>query len=156
MFLGVGIIKLYCYSLIKQIHGFILLVLSSIPNPHCSGSSGSVSFTDLDPGQYVLQVTATNSREDRAIERRRLEISSDPSFCTIHLINRGAVVSGDIATVEFAGTGLANSFSCKLDTKPPFACKLSCSFLGGLFCSKVLANPTDQSSCKLFTASCTV
>ena len=107
-----------------------MLVLSSIPHPHCSGSSGSVSFTDLDPGHYVLQVTATNSREDRAIERRRLEISSDPSFCTIHLINRGAMVSRDVATVEFAGTGLAKSFSCKLDTKPPFTCKLICSFLG--------------------------
>ena len=103
----------------------------------------------------MLQVTATNSREERAIVRRRLEISSDPSFCTIHLINRGAMVSRDIATVEFAGTGLAKSFSCKLDTKPPFACKLICSFFGGLFCSKALANPMDQSLCKLFTASCT-
>ena len=89
-----------------------------------SGSSGNVSFTDLAPGKYVLRVAATNSREDRAIERRSFEISSDPSFCTTHLINGGVTVSGDIATVEFAGTGPAETFRCKLDTEPAFACKL--------------------------------
>ena len=89
-----------------------------------SGSSGNVSFTDLAPGKYVLRVAATNSKEDRAIERRRFEISSDPSFCTTHLINGGVTVSGDMATVEFAGTGPAETFRCKLDTKPAFACKL--------------------------------
>ena len=88
-----------------------------------SGSSENVSFTDLAPGKYVLRVAATNSKEDRAIERRRFEISSDPSFCTTHLINGGVTVSGDMATVEFAGTGPAETFRCKLDTKPAFACK---------------------------------
>ena len=90
-----------------------------------SGSSGNVSFTDLAPGKYVLRVAAINSREDRAIERRRFEISSDPSFCTTHLINGGVTVSGDMATVEFAGTGPAETFRCKLDTEPAFKCKLS-------------------------------
>jgi len=89
--------------------------------PH-SGSSGSVSFTDLAPGRYVLRVAATNSKEDRAIERRRFEISSDPSFCTTHLINGGVTVRGNTATVEFAGTGAAEMFSCRLDTGPAFAC----------------------------------
>ena len=92
---------------------------------HHSGSSGNVSFTDLAPGKYVLRVAATNSREDRAIERRRFEISSDPSFCTTHLINEGVTVSGDTATVEFAGIGPAETFRCKLDTEPAFACKLN-------------------------------
>ena len=91
---------------------------------HHSGSSGNVSFTDLAPGKYVLRVAATNSREDRAIERRRFEISSDPSFCTTHLINGGVTVSGDMATVEFAGTGPAETFRCKLDTESAFECKL--------------------------------
>ena len=89
--------------------------------PH-SGSSGSVSFTDLAPGRYVLRVAATNSKEDRVIERRRFEISSDPSFCTTHLINGGVTVWGNTATVEFAGTGPAEMFNCRLDTKPAFAC----------------------------------
>jgi len=85
-------------------------------------SSGSVSFTNLAPGRYVLRVAATNSKEDRVIERRRFEISSDPSFCTTHLINGGVTVRGNTATVEFAGTGPAEMFSCKLDTEPAFAC----------------------------------
>ena len=97
---------------------------SSPNHHHHSGSSGNVSFTDLAPGKYVLRVAATNSREDRAIERRSLEISSDPSFCTTHLINGGVIVSGDMATVEFAGTGPAEKFRCKLDTEAAFACKL--------------------------------
>ena len=90
--------------------------------PH-SGSSGSVSFTDLAPGRYVLQVAATNSEEDWVIERRRFEISSDPSFCTTHLINGGVTVRGSTVTVEFAGTGPAEMFSCRLDTEPAFVCK---------------------------------
>jgi len=99
----------------------------SWPNPH-SGSSGSVSFTDLAPGRYVLRVAATNSKEDRAIERRRFEISSDPSFCTTHLINGAIRVRGNTATVEFAGTGPAEMFSCRLDTEPAFVCKWLFSF----------------------------
>ena len=102
-----------------------------------SGSSGNVSFTDLAPGRYVLRVAATNSREDRTIERRRFEISSDPSFCTTHLINGGVTVSGDMATVEFAGTGPAETFRCKLDTEPAFACKLKLT-LHVLSCAQVL------------------
>ena len=91
------------------------------PPPH-SGSSGSVSFTDLAPGRYVLRVAATNSKEDRAIERRRFEISSDPSFCTTNLISGGVVVTGNTSTVEFAETGPAEIVSCKLDSDPAFAC----------------------------------
>ena len=93
--------------------------------PSRSGSSGSVSFTDLAPGRYVLRVAAANSKEDRVIERRRFEISSDPSFCTTHLINRGVTVTGDTATVDFTGTGPAETFRCRLDTEPAFACKFS-------------------------------
>ena len=73
----------------------------------------------------VLQVAANNSREDRAIERRSFEVTSDSSFCTTHLINGGVTVRGDTATVEFAGTGPAETFRCKLDTEPAFACMSS-------------------------------
>jgi len=57
-----------------------------------------------------------------AVERRRFEISSDPSFCTTHLINGGVTVRGNTATVEFAGMGPAETFSCRLDTDLAFAC----------------------------------
>ena len=97
---------------------------SNLRLPSRSGSSGSVSFTDLAPGRYVLRVAATNSKEDRAIERRRFEISSDPSFCTTHLINGGVTVRGDTATVEFAEMGPVEMFRCRLDTEPAFVCKL--------------------------------
>ena len=97
---------------------------SNLHLPSHSGSSGSVSFTDLDPGRYVLRVAAANSKEDRAIERRRFEISSDPSFCTTHLINGGVTVRGDTATVEFAEMGPTEMFRCRLDTEPAFVCKL--------------------------------
>ena len=98
---------------------------SNLRLPSHSGSSGSVSFTDLAPGRYVLRVAAANSKEDRAIERRRFEISSDPSFCTTHLINGGVTVRGDTATVEFTGTGPTETFRCRLDTEPAFVCKYS-------------------------------
>ena len=71
----------------------------------------------------MLRVAAANSKEDRAIERRRFEISSDPSFCTTHLINGGVTVRGDTATVEFTGTGPAETFRCRLDAEPAFTCK---------------------------------
>ena len=92
------------------------------------GSSGNVVFTDLEPGRYVLRVAAVNSKEDRAIERRSFEITSDPSFCTVHLINNGVTVSdGGGATVEFTGTGPAEGFSCRLDREKAFNCKSLCS-----------------------------
>ena len=73
----------------------------------------------------VLRVAVNNSREDRAIERRSFEISSDPTFCTTQLINGRVTVSGDTVTVEFAGTGPAETFRYKLDTEPAFACMSS-------------------------------
>ena len=100
----------------------MLMMDTNLQLPSHSGSSGSVSFTDLAPGRYVLRVAAANSKEDRVIERRRFEISSDPSFCTTHLINTGVTVRGDTATVEFTGTGPAETFRCRLDAEPAFTC----------------------------------
>ena len=112
-------------------------------------------------------MAATNSREDRAIERRSFEITSDPSFCTTHLINGGVTVRGDTATVEFAGTGPAETFRCKLDTEPAFACKLKltlhvsqlCVVLKDHFIASLLLQQVRnlmsalESSAKLFTSS---
>jgi len=117
--------KLKLKTEVTWIERFKLHVDSDCTNLHptpYSGSSGSVSFTDLAPGRYVLRVAATNNKEDRAIERRRFEISSDPSFCTTQLINGGVTVRGKTAAVEFVGTGPAEMFSCRLDTEPAFAC----------------------------------
>lgn len=90
----------------------------------CVGSSGRVRFSDLEPGTYWLRVAATNYNGDRAIDRRRILISSDPSFCTAHLINGGVTVEGGgTATVEFTGDGPVERFSCSLDRGEAFTCE---------------------------------
>ena len=96
-------------------------------------------------------MAATNSREDRAIERRSFEITSDPTFCTIHLINGGVTVSGDIATVEFTGTGPAETFRCKLDTERAFACKLKLT-LDVLLCTQLCVVLKDHFIVQVITA----
>ena len=88
-----------------------------------AGSSGTATFTDVQPGRYELKVNAFNSREDRVTLRRRVEVSNDPSFCTVHLINDGVRVLNDKAIIEFAAVGLADTFSCQLDKQTSFPCK---------------------------------
>ena len=68
-------------------------------------------------------MAATNSREDRIVVRRRFEISADSSFCTVHLINDGITVGENRTTVEFTGTGIAESFLCQLDREAAFLCE---------------------------------
>ena len=89
------------------------------------GSSGQVNYTSLRPGSYTLRVTASNSRDDRRVWRRALYIASDPSECSVHLINRGIVVRGSTASVDFAGSGSFFSFSCRLDREEFLPCKSS-------------------------------
>ncbi len=93
-----------------------------MPPPYLAGSSGSVQFDDLEPGRYWVRVTAQNHREDRSKVRRRIVISSDPSFCTAHLINGGVSVEAGRAAIEFAGDGPAERFSCSLDRGEEFTC----------------------------------
>lgn len=90
-----------------------------------SGSSGSVVFSDLPPGSYVVRVVADNGRNDRAIERRRFDITGDSSTCTVHLINDGVTVDGNRVLVEFAGTGTVQVFSCQLRGQDAFSCELT-------------------------------
>lgn len=71
-------------------------------------------------------MAATNHREDRAIDRRRIVISSDPTFCTAHLINDGVTVEGGGAMVEFVGDGPTDVFSCSLDREEAFTCEYVC------------------------------
>ena len=91
-----------------------------------AGSSGSVRFTDLDPGRYNLRVAAGESRVERGIERRKFEIPPNENYCTTHLINEGITVGfGGQITVEFAGVGPSTEFMCRLDQQPQFSCELS-------------------------------
>ena len=89
------------------------------------GSSGSIRFSDLPQGSYVLRVVADNGRADRAIERRRFDITGNSSICTIHLINDGVTVDGNRVIVEFAGTGTVQAFSCQLRGQAAFPCELT-------------------------------
>jgi len=57
-------------------------------------------------------VVASNSREDKVVERREIEINADSDFCTIHLINDGVKVNGDSVEVYFAGMGSTDSYYC--------------------------------------------
>lgn len=91
--------------------------------PTCIGSSGSVRYTDLEPGRYTLRVAAGERREEKGIERRKFEIPSDDTFCTTHLINEGVIVGfGGQVTVEFSSVGPAVEFMCRLDGQEQFSC----------------------------------
>ncbi len=68
-------------------------------------------------------MAAENFKEDRVKVRRRIVISSDPSFCTAHLINGGVSVEEGMAVVEFAGIGPAEGFTCTLDRGEAFTCE---------------------------------
>ena len=49
-------------------------------------------------------------------------ISSDPSFCTAHLVNDGATVSDKETIIEFSENGPAEEFFCTLDRSVTFSC----------------------------------
>ena len=84
-----------------------------------------MTFTDMKPGVYMLKVTATNTLTgETSIVESFIEISSDPDFCGLHLINSGITVTGDSIHVELAGVPKhIKTFRCKLDNKPGFDCE---------------------------------
>ena len=88
------------------------------------GSSGSVRYTNLEPGKYTLRVAAGERREEKGIERRKFEIPSDNNYCATHLINEGVIGGfGGQVTVEFASVGPAVEFMCRLDRQELFSCE---------------------------------
>ena len=97
-------------------------------NYYYAGSSGSVNYTDLDPGTYILKVEAMNGRDDRDVERRRIVIH-DETECSVHLINGGITVTGDTAVVEFAATGSYTSVSCNLNNQGYSPCEWNCNLI---------------------------
>ena len=86
------------------------------------GSSGEMTFSNLEPGRHTLRIVARNSRDDRAAVSRRFFISNGTE-CAIHLINSGLSVYGDNAKVEFATSGLpVTQVLCTVDSRE-FPCR---------------------------------
>lgn len=97
-------------------------------HPH-AGSSGSVVYSDLSPGRYILRIAAVNyKKEDRAIVRRRFEVPPSPNVCLLHLVNDGLVVDARSSnvTIDFDSVGPVESFLCVLDGGEAVLCKLTC------------------------------
>ena len=44
-------------------------------------------------------------------------------FCSVYLINEGRMVNGSTATIQFLGTGGADSYSCRLNNGSLYHCK---------------------------------
>lgn len=106
-----------------------LLLLSSCIH---IGSSGQVSFPNLDDGHYSLRLVARAGTSERTVVRRILTVNTDGSACGAHLINDGVTVNGGRATVEFSSSGLqVSEFQCSLDNAPPDICKCIC-FVGAI------------------------
>ena len=89
-----------------------------------AGANRHAEFSNLDPGTYTFRVKAQNQGPDRELLRRSFEITDDPKRCTVHLINTGVSVEGDVVTVEFAGNGAVQKFSCNLDREDYYDCML--------------------------------
>ena len=93
--------------------------------PVTNSNSGSMTFPDMKPGVYTLKVTASSTLtgETSTVESF-IEISDDPDFCGLHLINSGLTVTGNSIHVEFAGVPThIDTFRCKLDNNPGFDCE---------------------------------
>ena len=101
------------------------------------GSSGSVVYSDLSPGRYVLRIAAINyKKEDRAIVRRRFEVPSSPRICLLHLVNDGLVVNerSSNVSITFDGVGPVDGFLCSLDGGETVPCKSHTLVLGACKC----------------------
>ena len=57
--------------------------------------------------------------------KRGFEINTDPTYCSLVLVNRGVIVSedGSSAEVEVQLHGAATQLSCVLDGGAAFTCK---------------------------------
>ena len=106
---------------------FGVLLYNYSPVWWCSltGASGSVLFSDLQAGLYVLKIHAHNRKADLGVVKRGFVVTSDPTYCSLVLINRGVTnsESGRDVTVEVKGHGTAAGYSCVLDTELEFSCE---------------------------------
>ena len=107
--------------------GFLEFFYNYSPVRWCfsTGASGSVVFSDLQAGLYVLKIHAHNRKADLGVVKRGFVVTSDPTYCSLVLINRGVTISesGREVTVEVKGHGTATGYSCVLDTELEFSCE---------------------------------
>ena len=103
----------------------MLQLPNPLPNTMHAGFSGNVTFSGLRPGLYVLKIHAYNRRDDVRTVKRGFVVTSDPDYCSLVLVNEGVRVSesGREAVVEVKGHGLAEGFSCVLDSGEQFSCE---------------------------------
>ena len=61
-----------------------------------------------------------------ATVKRVFVVTSDPTYCSLVLVNRGVTVGedGSSAVVEFQPYGPATEVLCSLDGGDPYICKL--------------------------------
>ena len=90
-----------------------------------TGTSGSVVFSQLNPGLYVLKIHAYNRKADMITVKRGFVVTSDPNFCSLVLVNRGVTMSASDARaeVEVNVLGPAQQLSCVRDEGVTYTCK---------------------------------
>ena len=93
---------------------------------------------------------AQNEVLDRKLILRSFEITDDPKRCTVHLINTGVSVEGDVVTVEFASNGPVQKFSCNLDREDYYDCML----IQVLFMYYIESSAVFMVQCKAFYKEC--
>ena len=73
--------------------------------------------------------------------KRGFEINSDPTYCSLVLVNRGVIVSGDgsSAEVEVQLYGPATQLSCVLDGGAAFTCKQNAEPVFGIVCDHAIS-----------------
>ncbi len=83
-----------------------------------------MTFTDIAPGVHSIELVVTSLVSGETVTvKRSFEIGSDSTFCAVHLINDGAVMTTHKLRVEFGAVPMAKSYHCELDDQPGFDCK---------------------------------
>ena len=102
-------------------------------------------FSGLQAGLYVLKIHAHNRKADVGVVKRGFVVTSDPTYCSLVLINRGVTISesGREVTVEVKGHGTAAGYSCVLDTELEFSCEYTITYIRT--CIDIIIKPQSSS-----------
>ena len=74
-------------------------------------------YSNLSPGDYRLRILAKSSNYDTIVLRRLITVPNSRFGCAVNLINEGFIVSEDTITIEYAGVGAWEGFTCFLDNQ---------------------------------------